>query len=117
MRKFYFLLIASLLSTSLLAQITLTQLPSGGNKKAMVGERVGLTDITINYDRPAVKGREGKIWGELVHTGYTDQGFGTSKAAPWRAGSNENTTIEFSRDVTIEGQPLKAGKYGFFHCL
>ena len=114
MRKFYFLLIASLLSTSLLAQITLTQLPSGGNKKAMVGERVGLTDITINYDRPAVKGREGKIWGELVHTGYTDQGFGTSKAAPWRAGANENTTIEFSRDVTIEGQPLKAGKYGFF---
>ncbi|MGV3657136.1 MAG: DUF2911 domain-containing protein, partial [Chitinophagaceae bacterium] len=45
---------------------------------------------------------------------YTDQGFGTSKAAPWRAGANENTVIEFSGDVKIEGQPLKAGKYGFF---
>lgn len=95
-------------------QITLTQLPSGGNKKAWVGERVGLTDITINYDRPGVKGREGKIWGELVHVGYINQGFGSSKEAPWRAGSNENTTIEFSNDVKIEGQLLKAGKYGFF---
>ena len=37
-----------------------------------------------------------------------------SRAAPWRAGSNENTTIEFSTDVKIEGQPLAAGKYGFF---
>jgi hypothetical protein len=50
----------------------------------------------------------------LVHTGYTDQGFGISKQAPWRAGANENTTIEFSNGVTIEGQPLKAGKYGLF---
>ena len=95
-------------------QIALTQLPSGGNKKAFVGERVGLTDITIHYDRPGVKGREGRVWGELVHKGFIDQGFGNSKAAPWRAGANENTTIEFSNDVTIEGQPLKKGKYGFF---
>jgi tetratricopeptide (TPR) repeat protein len=50
----------------------------------------------------------------LVHTGFIDQGFGNSKAAPWRAGSNENTTIEFSNDVSVEGHPLKAGKYGFF---
>ena len=96
------------------AQITLTQLPSGGNKKAMVGERVGLTDITIHYDRPGVKGREGKIWGQLIPAGYADLGFGSTKEAPWRAGANENTTIEFSRDVKIEGQPLKAGRYGFF---
>ncbi|HEX2606569.1 MAG TPA: DUF2911 domain-containing protein [Flavisolibacter sp.] len=96
------------------AQITLTGLPSGGNKKAVVGERIGLTDVTIHYDRPGVKGREGKIWGQLVPVGFVDQGFGNSKAAPWRAGSNENTTIEFSNDVKIEGQPLKAGKYGFF---
>ena len=40
--------------------------------------------------------------------------FGSSKAAPWRAGANESTTIEFSTDVNIEGQPLAAGKYGFF---
>ncbi|HEX5652268.1 MAG TPA: DUF2911 domain-containing protein, partial [Chitinophagaceae bacterium] len=101
-------------SIYLYSQIPLTVLPSGGNKKASVSERVGLTDITIHYDRPAVKGREGKIWGQLVHTGFTDQGFGSSKAAPWRAGANENTTIEFNNDIKIEGQPLKAGKYGFF---
>lgn len=110
-----FLLLVSLLAvTALQAQRPLTTTPSGGNKKAMVGERVGLTDITINYDRPAVKGREGKIWGQLVPVGYTDQGFGTSKEAPWRAGANECTTIEFSTDVKVEGQPLAKGKYGFF---
>ncbi len=92
----------------------LTTLASGGNKKATVGERIGLTDITIHYDRPRVKGREGQIWGKLIPAGFTDQGFGSSKAAPWRAGANENTTIEFSTDVKIEGQPLAAGKYGFF---
>ncbi|MEP7142197.1 MAG: DUF2911 domain-containing protein [Ferruginibacter sp.] len=92
----------------------LTTLPDGGNKKAMVAERVGLTDITIHYNRPRVKGREGKIWGQLVPYGFSDQGFGTSKAAPWRAGANEGTTIEFSTDVSIEGKNLPAGKYGFF---
>ena len=92
----------------------LTTLASGGNKKASVSERIGLTDISIHYDRPGVKGREGQIWGKLVHVGFMDQGFGSSKAAPWRAGSNENTTMEFSTDVKIEGQALPAGKYGFF---
>lgn len=96
------------------SQIPLTVLPSGGNKKAVVGEQIGLTKILINYDRPGVKGREGKIWGQLVHVGYTDQGFGNTKMAPWRAGANENTTMEFSTDVRIEGQDLPAGKYGFF---
>lgn len=96
------------------SQIPLTVLPSGGNKKAMVGEQIGLTKVVINYDRPGVKGREGKIWGQLVHAGYIDQGFGNSKMAPWRAGSNENTTMEFSTDVKIEGKDLPAGKYGFF---
>ena len=96
------------------AQIPLTVSPSGGNKKASVSERIGLTDVTIHYDRPGVKGREGKIWGQLVPEGFTDPGFGSSKAAPWRAGANENTTFEFSTDVKIEGQSLPAGKYGFF---
>lgn len=104
---------AFLFSLSLNAQ-QLTTPPSGGNKKALVGERIGLTDVTITYDRPGVKGREGHIWGELVHVGYTDQGFGSSKAAPWRAGSNENTTISFSTDVKVEGKELPAGKYGLF---
>ncbi len=92
----------------------LTVPPNGGNKKASVSERVGITDITIHYDRPGVKGREGKIWGNLVQTGFNDLGFGTSKAAPWRAGANENTTITFSTDVMVEGKPLKAGTYGLF---
>ena len=88
--------------------------PDGGNKKAWAGERIGLTDVSIHYNRPAVKGREGKIWGALVPFGFNDLGFGTSKASPWRAGANENTTIEFSTDVMVEGKPLQAGKYGFF---
>src|SRR5882672_5961631 len=98
----------------LLTHAQLTTAPGGGNKKATVGERIGLTDITIHYDRPGVKGRDGQIWGKLIPAGLTDLGFGTSKAAPWRAGANENTTIEFSTDVKIEGQDLPAGKYGFF---
>jgi Protein of unknown function (DUF2911) len=114
MKKIITTLLAITLITSCFAQIPLTVAPSGGNKKASVGERIGLTDVTINYDRPGVKGREGKIWGQLVHVGYTDQQFGTSKAAPWRAGSNENTTFKFSTDVKIEGKDLPAGKYGFF---
>ena len=98
--------------THIHAQLTST--PSGGNKKATVGERIGITDVTIHYDRPGVKGREGKIWGQLVAPGYNDLGFGNTKQAPWRAGANENTTIEFSTPVKVEGQPLAAGKYGFF---
>jgi hypothetical protein len=92
----------------------LTILPSGGNYKASVEERIGLTDVEINYSRPGVKGREGQIWGKLVPVGFVDQGFGNSKQAPWRAGANENTVITFSGDVQIEGHDLPAGKYGFF---
>ena len=92
----------------------LTSLPSGGNKTASVSEWIGITNVSIHYSRPGVKGREGHIWGGLVPVGYVDQGFGPSKQAPWRAGANESTTIEFSTDVKIEGQPLPAGKYGFF---
>ncbi|HVW95358.1 MAG TPA: DUF2911 domain-containing protein [Mucilaginibacter sp.] len=97
-----------------LVRAQLTALPDGGNKRASVSEQIGLADVTIHYNRPAVKKREGHIWGELVPVGFVDQGFGTSKSAPWRAGANECTSIEFSTDVNIEGQPLAAGKYGFF---
>ncbi len=113
MRKYFLSLISTILLLSTL-DAQLTSLPSGANKKAMVGERIGITDVVISYNRPGVKGREGKIWGQLIPAGFNDLGFGTSKAAPWRAGANENTTIEFSNDVKIEGQPLPAGKYGFF---
>ena len=92
----------------------LTTPAGGGNKKTSITEFIGLTKVTINYDRPGVKGREGKIWGALVQYGFNDLGFGTSKAAPWRAGANENTTISFSTNVKVEGQNLPAGTYGLF---
>jgi len=98
------------------AQLTLPH--GGGSKKASVSEYIGLTKITIDYDRPAVKGREGKIWGtNIAHFGFIDQGFGTSKAAPWRAGANENTVITFSTDVKVGGKNLPAGKYGLFMAI
>jgi hypothetical protein len=96
------------------ARAQLTSTANGGNKRASVSEQIGITDVNIHYDRPGVKGRDGHIWGGLVYVGYADLGFGTSKAAPWRAGANENTTIDFSTDVKIEGQPLPAGRYALF---
>lgn len=98
-----------------IAQIArLTTEPDGGNKKASVSEQIGIVKIAINYSRPGVKGREGKIWNTPVaHYGLVDQGHGTSTAAPWRAGANENTTISFSHRVKIEGKDLPAGTYGF----
>ncbi len=113
MKKIY-LLFCLFVVTQLNAQIPLTTVPDGGNKKASVSEWIGLTEVRIDYSRPGVKGREGKIWGELVHYGLGDLGFGNTKLAPWRAGANENTTISFSNDVKIDGQDLAAGKYGFF---
>ncbi|MGI8437274.1 MAG: DUF2911 domain-containing protein [Chthoniobacterales bacterium] len=69
------------------------------SQKAVVQQRVGITDITISYHRPLVNGR--KIWDGLVPYGKV-----------WRAGANENTTIEFSTPVMVEGKALAAGKYG-----
>jgi len=96
----------------------LTAEPDGGNKKASVSEQIGIVKIAINYSRPGVKGREGQIWGtNVAHYGFVDQGHGTSYAAPWRAGANENTTMSFSHPVKIEGKDLPAGTYGFFIAL
>ncbi len=108
-----------LLSTSVFAQVPpLTSEPDGGNRKASVSEQIGIVKIEITYNRPGVKGREGKIWNTSVaHYGFVDQGHGTSYAAPWRAGANENTTFSFSHPVKIEGRDLPAGKYGFFIAL
>jgi hypothetical protein len=69
------------------------------SQHSVLTQRIGITDITINYHRPLVNGR--KIWGDLVPYGQV-----------WRAGANENTTIAFSDPVTIEGQPLDKGVYG-----
>ena len=77
----------------------LLQLPQP-SQRAAITQRVGLTDITIRYHRPLVGGRQ--IWGALVPFGQV-----------WRAGADENTTIEFSDPVTVEGQKLAKGIYGF----
>ncbi|MEY2510891.1 MAG: hypothetical protein QOE26_1654 [Verrucomicrobiota bacterium] len=69
------------------------------SQHAVTKQRVGLTDVKITYHRPLVNGR--KIWGGLVPLGEV-----------WRAGANENTTIEFSGAVSVEGQPLAKGIYG-----
>lgn len=80
--------------------------------KASVSQTIGTdTQITIVYSRPGVKGR--KIWGDLVPWGFAkDPERPNIKPFPWRAGANENTTIEFSKDVTVNGKDLPAGKYG-----
>ncbi|MEO6346611.1 MAG: DUF2911 domain-containing protein, partial [Aquaticitalea sp.] len=80
------------------------------SQQATIGQTVGITKIQIDYSRPSVNGRE--IWGTLVPYGMNNLGFGTAKESPWRAGADENTTISFSSDVTVEGKPLKAGIYG-----
>ena len=86
----------------------------GGNQKRSTSQRIGITDVKISWDAPGVKGREGKIWGtQIAHYGFQNLGFGTAKESPWRAGANENVTVWFSTDVSIEGKPLAAGKYGF----
>lgn len=108
------LLLSFQLTFAGLAYAQLTTLARGDNKKASVSEQIGITNVIINYSRPGVKKREGHIWGGRIPVGFSDLGYGAKKPAPWRAGANENTTIEFSTDVKIEGQDLPAGKYGFF---
>jgi hypothetical protein len=86
------------IATSSNAQSITLDLPRD-SQHAKVIQRVGITDVTINYHRPLVKGR--KVWGDLVPYGEV-----------WRAGANENTTIEFTDPVTVEGKPLAKGIYG-----
>lgn len=110
------ILIIYFTSFSVTAQLTTPS--NGGNSKATVSEYIGLTEVKISYNRPAVKGREGKIYGtSIAHYGFVDQHFGFTKSAPWRAGANENTTISVSKDVKVEDKILPAGKYGVFMAL
>lgn len=92
--------------------------PDGGNTTAMVSEEVGISSITIKYHRPAVKGREGKIWGGVVPWGFNAYNMSAGKpASPWRAGANEATTISFEHDVKVEGNDLKAGTYALYMAM
>jgi hypothetical protein len=91
------LLALSLAASAAFAQPGL-QLPRP-SPNASVSQMIGVTEVTLHYSRPGVKGR--KIWGELVPYGEV-----------WRTGANENTTINFSTPVKIDGHELPAGLYG-----
>ena len=88
------LLLAATLAAPALAQFEAPQ-PS---PKATETQRVGLTDVSLSYSRPSVRGRV--IWGDLVPWDK-----------PWRTGANQATTITLSDDVTVQGQKLAAGTY------
>lgn len=82
------------------AQIATPPLPViRASPPASTVQRIGLCDVTVRYHRPATKGRT--VFGGIVPWGQL-----------WRAGANENTTVAFTHDVTVEGQPLAAGTYG-----
>jgi len=94
--------------TSILCLLFISNLQAQNNEKkirvspkAEVMQIVGLTEITISYSRPGVKGRT--IWGQLVPYDKV-----------WRAGADEATKITFGTDVMIEGKKLKKGSYSLF---
>ena len=69
------------------------------SQRATISQRLGITDVSIVYHRPLVKGRT--IWGDVVPYGQV-----------WRAGANEGTLFVVTDDVTVEGKPLPKGTYG-----
>lgn len=80
------------------SQATELKLPTL-SQRSIITQQIGLTDITINYCRPLAGGRT--LWGKEIAYGQV-----------WRAGANENTTIAFTDDVSVEGHALPAGTYG-----
>ncbi|HVF29508.1 MAG TPA: DUF2911 domain-containing protein [Pyrinomonadaceae bacterium] len=85
------------------------------SQRQEIAQTVGDAKVSIVYHRPNAKAR--KIWGcdttDVIPIANNLYECLVPWGQVWRAGANENTTIEFSRDVTINGQPLAAGKYGF----
>ena len=91
------------------------------SQKASSMQTIGVTDVTITYSRPGVKGR--KIWGDppagsAAGTATLDDARARAKDAPivpyghvWRTGANEATLFEVTDNVLINGQPLAAGRY------
>ena len=69
--------------------------------RASVSQQIGVTEVSITYSSPAVRGRV--IWGKLVPFNHV-----------WRTGANEATVFETSHDILVNGQPLPAGKYALF---
>lgn len=97
MKKIILLFSALLLTAGIQAQIETPQ-PSPFQK---IEQKVGLTDVTLEYSRPSMKGRT--IMGSLV-----------PYDAMWRTGANANTKITFSEDVEVGGKTLKAGSYAVY---
>jgi hypothetical protein len=97
MKKLLLFTVALTFSFLVKAQIETPQ-PSPFTK---IEQKVGLTDVTLEYSRPSMKGRE--VFGNLVPFGKL-----------WRAGANKNTIVSFSDDVLVDGQSLKAGSYAIF---
>jgi hypothetical protein len=108
-------LLMLLSASNIFAQVAM---PRESNRQEIM-QMVGDSKISVVYHRPNVKGRTGKIYGCAAPAMLQ---VGTNNNLPclvpngqvWRTGANENTSIEFSTDVTINGQPLSAGKYAFF---
>jgi acyl-coenzyme A thioesterase PaaI-like protein len=105
MKKSLFVVLAGVLSVAgvchaqtATGETVMLNLPRA-SQHALVSQRIGITDININYHRPLANGRQ--VWGKFVPYGQV-----------WRAGANENTTITFTDPVTIEGQSLEKGTYG-----
>ncbi|MGJ8733242.1 MAG: DUF2911 domain-containing protein [Cellulophaga sp.] len=97
MKKIALVLIAVFALTGVQAQIETPQ-PSPFTK---MEQKVGLTDVTLEYSRPSARGRE--VFGNLVPFDKL-----------WRTGANKNTIITFSDAVTIGGKEVKAGSYAVF---
>ena len=97
MKKIFLSLLVIAFTVSTNAQIK-TPAPSPSSK---IEQAVGLTDVTLEFSRPSMKGRT--IFGDLVPYGKT-----------WRTGANANTKITFSTDVTVDGQTLKKGTYAVY---
>jgi tetratricopeptide (TPR) repeat protein len=103
----------AVIATDTVAQPVTTPRPA--SPASSTTQTIGISTVTVNYSRPAVKGRE--IWGALVPYGWNVQGFGAQKEAPWRAGANENTVINFSHPVKVQGTAVPAGSYGLFFTI
>lgn len=89
--------------------------PRSPSPAAMVSQTIGISTVTVKYSRPAVKGRE--VWGKLVPFGWNVEPVGAGNETPWRAGANENTTVELSHAATIQGKEVPAGTYGLFFVI
>ncbi len=102
--KVLFCLVFAIIMVSAAVDVSAQTRPRASQRQ-MVVQTVGTAEITIVYHRPNVKGR--KIWGTAEEKALVPYG------DVWRAGANENTTFEVSQDITVNGQALPKGKYGF----